>query len=67
MLLIPFSKQSLLLIAVKKVPIATLNAIVINSLLARACEAFLNVTIFGDHTENGSFSKRTIFKFMRFH
>ena len=63
----PFSKQSLLLIGVKTAPIATLNAIVIKSLLAKECEAFSNVSVFGVHTENGSFSKRTVFKFMRFH
>ena len=46
---------------------ATLNAIVINSLLTKECAAFSNVSVFGVHTENGSFSKRTVFKFMRFH
>ena len=56
-----------LLGAVKKAPITSLNAIVINSLLTKECEAFSNVSVFGVHTENGSFSKRTIFKFMRFH
>ena len=57
--LIPFSKQSLLLIAVKKAPIATLNATVVNSPLTKECEAFSCVSIFGVHTENGSFSRRT--------
>ena len=28
---------------------------------------FSNVSAFGVHTENGSFSKRTVFKFKRFH
>ena len=32
----------------------------------KECEAFSNVSVFGIHTENGSFSKRTVFKFMRF-
>ena len=67
MLLIPFSKQCLLLAAVKKAPIASLNAIVMNRLSTKECEAFSNVSVFGVHTENGSFSKRTVFKFMRFH
>ena len=66
-LLIPFSKQSPLLIAVNKAPIATLNVIVIKSLLTKGCAAFSNVSDFSVHTENGSFSKRTVFKFMRFH
>ena len=66
-LLIPFLKQSFLLIAVNKAPIATLNAIVIKSILTKECAAFSYVSIFGVHTESGSFSKRTIFKFMRFH
>ena len=111
LLSIPFSRQSLLLIAVKKAPIATLNTIVINSLLkglfhpaflsrvisslafvvaifmahqngdnkgetkrrhvkgmldetdplTKEREAFSNVSVFGVHTENGSFSKCTVF------
>ena len=61
MLLIPVSKQSLLLITVNRAPIATLNAIVIKSILAKECAAFSNVSVFGVHTENGSFSKRTVF------
>ena len=56
-----------MLIAVNKAPIATLNAIVIKILLTKEYAAFSNVSIFGVHTENGSFSKRTVFKFMRFH
>ena len=56
-----------MLIAVNKVPIATLNAIVINNLVTKECEAFSNVSVFGVHTENGSFSKCTVFKFIRFH
>ena len=59
------SIQSLLLIAVNKAPIVTLNAIVIKSLLTKECVAFSNVSVFDVHTENGSFSKRTVFKFMR--
>ena len=55
MLLIPSSKQFLLLIAVNKAPIATLNGIVIESLLTKECAAFSNVSVFGVHTENGSF------------
>ena len=46
---------------------ATLNAIVVNSKLTKECAAFSNVSVFGVHTENGSFSKRTVFKIMRFH
>ena len=45
----------LLLISVKKGPIATLNSIVINSLLAKECEAFSNALVVGIYTENGSF------------
>ena len=66
-LLILFSKQIRLLIAVNKAPIATLNAIGIKSLLTEECAAFSNVSVFGVRTENGSFSKRIGFKFMRFH
>ena len=51
----------------KKAPIATLNAIVINSLLTKEFEAFSNVSVFGVHIVNGSFSKRTVFEFIRFH
>ena len=64
MWLIPFSKQCLLLAAVEKAPIASLDAIVMNSLSAKECEAFSNISVFGIHTENGSFKKRTVFKFM---
>ena len=56
-LLIPFSKQRLLFIAVNKAPIATLNTILIISLLTKECAPFSNVSAFGVHTENGSFSK----------
>ena len=66
-LIIPFSKQSLLLIAVKKAPIVTLNAIVINSQVRKECEAFSNVSVFGVHTESGSFSKRIFFRFLSYH
>ena len=66
-LLFPFSKQCLLLIIVIKTPMATLNAIVISSLLTKEYAAFSNVSVFGVHTENGSFSKRTVLKSMRFH
>ena len=37
-------------------PIATLNAIVIKSLLTKECAAFSKVSVSGVHTENGSFS-----------
>ena len=40
---------------------------IINSLLTEDCTAFLNVSVFGVHTENGSFSECTIFEFMRYH
>ena len=72
----PFFKTMPLLAAVKKAPIASLNAIVMNSLSTKECEAFSNVSIFGVHTENGSFSKRTasnlcvfisVFEKLRFH
>ena len=63
-LLIPFSKQCLLLAAVKKAPIANLNATVINSLSTNEFEAFSNISVFGVHTENRSFSKHTVFKFV---
>ena len=42
------------------------NAIVFDSLSTKECEAFSNVSVFGVHTENGSFSQRTVFKFMQF-
>ena len=44
---------------------ATLNAIVINILLTKECAAFSNFSVFGVRTENGSFSKCTVFKYMR--
>ena len=56
-----------LLAAVKKAPIASLNTIATNSLSTKEFEAFSNVSVFGVHTESGSFSKRTVFKLMRFH
>ena len=46
---------------------ATLNAVVIIRLLTKECVAFSNFSVFGGHTENGSFSRRTVFKFMLFH
>ena len=55
-LLIPISKQSLLFISVNKMPIAT-----------KEYEVFSNVSVFGVHKENGSFSKRIVFKLKRFH
>ena len=51
----------------KKAPIANLNAIVMNSLSTKECETFSNVSGFGAHTENGSFSKRTVFNLMHSH
>ena len=65
-LLIPFSKQSLLLISIKKVPMVTLNVIVINSLLAKECEPFLDVSAFGftlktDRFQNAPFSNSCVF------
>ena len=56
-----------LLAAVEKAPIASLDTIVMNRLSTKECAAFSNVSDFGVHIENGSFSKRTIFKFMHFH
>ena len=44
-----------------------LKAIVMNNLSTKECAAFSNVSVFGVHTENGSFSKRTVLKFMHFH
>ena len=64
---IHIAPAKLLLIVVIKAPMATLNAIVINSLLTKECAAFSNFSVFGVHTENKSFSERTVFKFMHFH
>ena len=50
----------------RSAPILTLNAIVINSLLTEEYQAFLSVSVSGVHTENGSFSKRAVFKFYAF-
>ena len=44
----------------------SLNAIIIKSLLTKECEAFSNVSVFSIHTENGSFSKRTVFQIYAF-
>ena len=41
--------------AVKEAPIPSLNNIVINSRLTKECDAFLNASVFGVHTANGSF------------
>ena len=62
----PFLETMPLLAAVKNAPIASLNAIVMNSLSTKEFEACSNLSVFGVHTENGSFSKRTLLKFMRF-
>ena len=62
----PLFKATPLLAAVKEAPITSLSAIVINSLSKKECEAFSNVSAFGVHTENGSFSQRTVFKFYAF-
>ena len=45
-LLFPFSKQCLLSIVVIKAPMATLNAIVINSLLTKEYAAFSNFSVY---------------------
>ena len=50
-LLNPVSKQRLLLMAFKRAPIAALNSIFINSLLAKECEAFSNFPFSGVRTE----------------
>ena len=71
-----FSKRCLLLVAVKKAPAGSLNSIAINDLSTKEFETFSNVSVFVVHTENGSFSKRTIsnlfvfvgvFEKLRFH
>ena len=57
----PLFKQSILFVAAMKVPIVSLNAIVINSLLlTKEFEAFSKLFFFGVHTENGSFSKLSV-------
>ena len=53
---IPLFKTMLLLIVAIKAPMATLIAIVINSLLTKEYAVFLNVSVFSVHTENGSFN-----------
>ena len=63
----PFFKTMPLLAAVKKALMASLNAFVMNSLSTKEWEASSNVSVFGVHTENGSYSKRTVFKFMLVH
>ena len=63
----PFFQTMPLLAAVEKAPIASLNAIVTNSFSTKECEEFSNVSVSGVHIENGSFSKRTVFKSLRFH
>ena len=67
----PLFKTKILLEAVKKVLITSSNAIIINSVLTRECDAFSNVPVFGVHTENGSFSDLCIFisdfEKLRFH
>ena len=72
-LLSPFQNKKPLLVAVKRASIKSFNAIVIFILLTKEYEAFSNVSIFGVHTENGSFSKRIVMRFcegfqkLRFH
>ena len=66
-LLIILSKQCPIVSSFEEVTTASLNAIVINGLSTNDCKAFSNVSVFCVHTENGSFSKRTIFKFMHFY
>ena len=51
----------------KRIETKTENAIVIQSLLTKECATFSDVSVFGVRTENGSFLKRTFFKFMRYH
>ena len=46
MLLIPFSKQCLLFVAVKKAPIPSLNAIVMSGLSLKEREAFSDSCLF---------------------
>ena len=65
-LLIPFSKQSLLLIAANKAPIANLNVIVINSLLTKDVQRFqmspfLVFTMKTDRFQNALFSNLCVF------
>ena len=38
------------------VAFVSLNAIVMNSLSKKECAGFSNISVFGVHTENGSFS-----------
>ena len=64
--LIPFSKQCLLLGAVKKAPIASLNAIVINSLSTKELKhsqmsPFLVFTLKTDRFQNAPFSTLCVF------
>ena len=42
-------------------PIATLNAIVIDKLLTKECQAFSNVFVFGVQAETGLFSDLCVF------
>ena len=62
----PYFKTMLLLVAVKKVPIVSLKAIVMNSRSTKEFEAFSNVSVFSVHTENGSFLKRSSFQMYAF-
>ena len=61
-----FFKTKPLLVAVKKVPITSLNAILLIRLLTKEWEASSYISVPGVHTENGPLSKRTSFKFMSF-
>ena len=75
----PLFKTKRLLVAFQSEPLTSLNAIVrivINSLLTKECEAFSNVSVFGVHTENGSFQNGplshlcvfiSVFEKLRFH
>ena len=49
---IPFSKQHFLLVFVKEASVASLNAVVINS-LCKGRKVLLNVSSFGIHTKHG--------------
>ena len=57
----PLFKTKPLSVAVKKAQIASLNAIVIISLLTKEFEAFSGVSVFGFDTQNASFSDLRVF------
>ena len=72
----PFSEQYLLLAAVKRAPITSLNAIVMNSLSTKEFEAFSDVSVLvselkTDRFQNAPFSNLcvfvSVFEKLRFH